>query len=143
MTKRGPLIVDALEIPTPERRWFELWRDGGVGCVHITLAIWENARETQSYIAKYRRVLQENRDLVELAIDMVREEKLEDVADRAELNAEERLLDILLPAGPQRSSPDGARTKANDACGAPTHTSVTRACSSASGTPAASPASTT
>ena len=37
------------------------------------------------------------RDLVEIAIDMVREEKLEDVADKAELNAEERLLDILLP----------------------------------------------
>ena len=38
------------------------------------------------------------RDLIEVAIDMVREEKLEDVADRAELNAEERLLDILLPS---------------------------------------------
>src|SRR5580765_1114193 len=37
------------------------------------------------------------RDLVEIAIDMVREEKLEDVSDKAELNAEERLLDILLP----------------------------------------------
>src|SRR5277367_4365695 len=37
------------------------------------------------------------RDLVEIAIEMVREEKLEDVADKAELNAEERLLDILLP----------------------------------------------
>src|SRR5919197_5943679 len=46
------------------------------------------------------------RDLVEVAIDMVRQEKLEDVADRAELNAEERLLDILLPTVPQRSSPD-------------------------------------
>src|SRR5579862_7790170 len=33
------------------------------------------------------------RDLVEVAIDMVRAEKLEDVADKAELNAEERLLD--------------------------------------------------
>jgi ATP-dependent HslUV protease ATP-binding subunit HslU len=40
------------------------------------------------------------RDLVEIAIDNVREEKLEDVADRAELNAEERLLDILLPPSP-------------------------------------------
>jgi len=40
------------------------------------------------------------RDLVEIAIDNVREEKLEDVADKAELNAEERLLDILLPASP-------------------------------------------
>ncbi len=37
------------------------------------------------------------RDLTEIAIDMVREEKLEDVADKAELNAEERLLDLLLP----------------------------------------------
>src|SRR6267142_3769136 len=43
------------------------------------------------------------RDLVEVAIDNVREEKLEDVADKAELNAEERLLDILLPPpAPQR-----------------------------------------
>jgi len=40
------------------------------------------------------------RDLVEIAIDMVREEKLEDVADKAELNAEERLLDLLLPPMP-------------------------------------------
>jgi ATP-dependent HslUV protease ATP-binding subunit HslU len=37
------------------------------------------------------------RDLVEIAIDMVREEKLEDVEDKAELNAEDRLLDLLLP----------------------------------------------
>src|SRR5690349_9248290 len=41
------------------------------------------------------------RDLVEIAIDMVREEKLEDVADKAEQNAEERLLDLLLPAAPR------------------------------------------
>src|ERR1700756_3985871 len=44
------------------------------------------------------------RDLVEIAIDNVREEKLEDVADKAELNAEERLLDILLPPSPPPSS---------------------------------------
>ena len=46
------------------------------------------------------------RDLVEIAIDNVREEKLEDVADKAELNAEERLLDILLPPSPP-PRPDG------------------------------------
>jgi ATP-dependent HslUV protease ATP-binding subunit HslU len=46
------------------------------------------------------------RDLVEIAIDNVREEKLEDVADKAELNAEERLLDILLPPpSPPRTEP--------------------------------------
>ncbi len=46
------------------------------------------------------------RDLVEIAIDNVREEKLEDVSDKAELNAEERLLDILLPpSSPPRPEP--------------------------------------
>jgi ATP-dependent HslUV protease ATP-binding subunit HslU len=44
------------------------------------------------------------RDLVEIAIEMIREEKLEDVSDKAELNAEERLLDILLPPSPPPSS---------------------------------------
>jgi ATP-dependent HslUV protease ATP-binding subunit HslU len=50
------------------------------------------------------------RDLVEIAIEMVREEKLEDVSDKAELNAEERLLDILLPPAaprPTESTPTG------------------------------------
>jgi ATP-dependent HslUV protease ATP-binding subunit HslU len=37
------------------------------------------------------------RDLVEIAIDMVREEKMEEVEDKAEMNAEDRLLDLLLP----------------------------------------------
>ena len=40
------------------------------------------------------------RDLVEVAIDMVREEKLDEVAERAEQAAEERLLDLLLPSSP-------------------------------------------
>jgi ATP-dependent HslUV protease ATP-binding subunit HslU len=37
------------------------------------------------------------RDLVELAIDMVREERRQDVRPKARQNAEERLLDLLLP----------------------------------------------
>src|SRR6201985_346222 len=40
------------------------------------------------------------RDLVETSIDMVREEKLDEVADRAEQAAEERVLDLLLPPSP-------------------------------------------
>ena len=44
------------------------------------------------------------RDLVEIAIDMVREERLEEVEDKAELNAEERLLDLLLPPTPSPST---------------------------------------
>ena len=44
------------------------------------------------------------RDLVEVAIDMVREEKLDEVAERAEQAAEERLLDLLLPSSPMPTS---------------------------------------
>jgi len=37
------------------------------------------------------------RDLAEIAIDMVREERLNEIGERAERNAEERLLDLLMP----------------------------------------------
>jgi ATP-dependent HslUV protease ATP-binding subunit HslU len=43
------------------------------------------------------------RDLVDIAIDMVREERLDEVSDRAELNAEERLLDLLMAPPPEPS----------------------------------------
>ncbi len=52
------------------------------------------------------------RDLVETAIDMVRNQKLDEVADRAEDQAEERLLDALLPPPPEASeSADRSREK--------------------------------
>ena len=54
------------------------------------------------------------RDLVETSIDMVREEKLDEVAERAEQSAEERLLDLLLP-----SSPPPTETNAPGTLGAP------------------------
>jgi ATP-dependent HslUV protease ATP-binding subunit HslU len=50
------------------------------------------------------------RDLVEIAIDMVREEKMEEVEDKAELAAEDRLIDLLLPPTP--SAAPGAATTA-------------------------------
>jgi ATP-dependent HslUV protease ATP-binding subunit HslU len=42
------------------------------------------------------------RDLTEIAVDMTRQEKVEEIADKAELNVEERVLDLLLP--PPKSS---------------------------------------
>ena len=48
------------------------------------------------------------RDLVETGIDMVREEKLDEVAERAEQSAEERLLDLLLPPAPPSNDPPGS-----------------------------------
>jgi ATP-dependent HslUV protease ATP-binding subunit HslU len=41
------------------------------------------------------------RDLVDISIDMIRDERLDEVADRAEANAEERLLDLLMPQPPE------------------------------------------
>ena len=42
------------------------------------------------------------RDLTEIAVEMTREEKIEEITDKAELNVEERILDLLLP--PPKSS---------------------------------------
>src|SRR5216117_3401131 len=52
------------------------------------------------------------RDLVEIAIEMVRNEKLQEVADKADANAEERILDLLLPPTPAPAGPadENART---------------------------------
>lgn len=49
------------------------------------------------------------RDLVDIAIDMIREEKLDEIGDRAEANAEERLLDLLLPETEETSKSEAAR----------------------------------
>jgi ATP-dependent HslUV protease ATP-binding subunit HslU len=52
------------------------------------------------------------RDLVDIAIDMVREERLDEVADRAERNAEDRLIELLMPQQPEESeSADRTREK--------------------------------
>src|SRR5204863_7288786 len=49
------------------------------------------------------------RDLVEIGVDLVPEEKITEDADNAEHNAEERLLDLLLPRSKQMDAPaDGS-----------------------------------
>src|SRR5438874_4253991 len=45
------------------------------------------------------------RDLTEIAVDMTRQEKVDEITDKAELNVEERILDLLLP--PPKSSSSG------------------------------------
>jgi ATP-dependent HslUV protease ATP-binding subunit HslU len=55
------------------------------------------------------------RDLVELAVEMVRAERTDEVGEKAKTAAEERLLDLLLPPGPNTANdePDSsaARTR--------------------------------
>ena len=45
------------------------------------------------------------RELVDVAINMVREEREDEVYGQAEVNVEERLLDILLPPLPAAPAP--------------------------------------
>jgi ATP-dependent HslUV protease ATP-binding subunit HslU len=47
------------------------------------------------------------RDLVEIGIDLVRDEKITEIADKAEQNAEERMLDMLLPRSKQVDEAEG------------------------------------
>ncbi len=57
------------------------------------------------------------RDLVEISIDMVREERVDEVAEKAEQNAEERVLDLLLPP-PTGPRPVGVTSAEGDASAA-------------------------
>src|SRR5436190_2881515 len=54
------------------------------------------------------------RDLVEIAIDMVRNERLAEVEEKAEANAEERILDLLLPPQTPRDPSDEVARSANE-----------------------------
>ncbi len=55
------------------------------------------------------------RDLVDTSIDLVRDERLDEVAERAEKNAEDRLLDLLMPTVPEPSeSIERTREKLRD-----------------------------
>ena len=58
------------------------------------------------------------RDLVEIAIDMVRDERVDEIADKAEQNAEERLLDLLLPPTPAAKPHEKSATDEDRAAGA-------------------------
>jgi membrane dipeptidase len=60
-------IVDGLSMPTPERKWLEQYRAGSLGCVNTCVAVWENAQEAMSVLGKWRRVIQENSDIVAAA----------------------------------------------------------------------------
>jgi ATP-dependent HslUV protease ATP-binding subunit HslU len=51
------------------------------------------------------------RDLVELAVGMVRDERIEEVRANADKNAEERLLDLLLPPRPAAPDEDPGRIR--------------------------------
>lgn len=63
----GSLTIDALQYPVPDRRWFEEWQAGQVSCVHVTVAIWENARDTLRLLGTWQTEADRNRDIIRIA----------------------------------------------------------------------------
>src|ERR1700680_4505229 len=51
------------------------------------------------------------RDLVDIAIDMIRDEKLDEMGARAEASAESRLLDLLVPPSPDNAEDNNLKTR--------------------------------
>ena len=51
------------------------------------------------------------RDLVDISIDMVRDERLDEVSEQAEKLAEDRLLDLLMPPAPEGAEQPNDRTR--------------------------------
>jgi ATP-dependent HslUV protease ATP-binding subunit HslU len=51
------------------------------------------------------------RDLVDISIDMVRDERLDEIADQAEKLAADKLLDLLMPPPPEASEQSNERTR--------------------------------
>lgn len=62
--QQSAIVVDCLEYSKPSRERFLEWKNGRVGCVHVTLAVWETARETLSVIGRWNDHFAENADLI-------------------------------------------------------------------------------
>ena len=58
------MIIDALNCSNWDESLFIEARDGGVTCAHVTLAVWETARETLSQVDKWNRHFQNYSDSV-------------------------------------------------------------------------------
>ncbi|MFT7584010.1 MAG: membrane dipeptidase [Cellvibrionaceae bacterium] len=58
------MIIDALNCSNWDKSLFEEAQAGGVTCAHVTLAVWETARETLSQVDKWYRFFRMYPDLI-------------------------------------------------------------------------------
>lgn len=58
------LIIDALQYVNWTRALFEEARDGGVNAIHVTIAYWENTRDTLENIGDWRQRFREHSDII-------------------------------------------------------------------------------
>lgn len=58
------IVIDALEHSRWDRELFDEVRRGGLTAIHVTLAVWEDARTTLDTVARWRRHFREYGDLI-------------------------------------------------------------------------------
>src|SRR5687767_7206644 len=58
------LGIDALQYSNWDREVLEEIQRGGISAVHVTLCIWEDARDTLKAVGRWNRLFQEHADLV-------------------------------------------------------------------------------
>jgi membrane dipeptidase len=63
-TSNSTLRIDGLEYSVWDRNRFMEWRAGGLDAVHVTLAIWEGAKETLRVVGEWDRHFTDNADLI-------------------------------------------------------------------------------
>ena len=60
----GLVVIDALQYSNWDRETLEELRQGGLTCVHVTCAIWDDARTTLDNVGAWYRRLRDNSDLL-------------------------------------------------------------------------------
>ncbi len=58
------LIIDALQYVNWTRELFEQARDAGVNAIHVTIAYWENTRDTLENMGDWRRRFRDHADII-------------------------------------------------------------------------------
>ncbi|MEP4148682.1 MAG: membrane dipeptidase [Halioglobus sp.] len=62
--KNNTVTIDGLQYCKWDREVFEQMRSGGLDAVHVTIAYWENARETLSNIGHWNQLFEHHGDLI-------------------------------------------------------------------------------
>lgn len=64
MIKDEMLFIDGLQLCKWDRELLLDMREGGINCIHASIGLWENARETLSNIGQWNRFFLDNEDLI-------------------------------------------------------------------------------
>lgn len=58
------LLIDALQYSKPRRERYEEWRRAGISVVHVTVSVWEDAKETFREIGRWNNRFRDHPELI-------------------------------------------------------------------------------